>query len=358
MIEKLRSMIVLWGMLWQVVLAKITRFPRPVSVNYQITKRCNLSCPYCFADMESLKDVEDSDTEGVKETIDELYKYGCRHIILMGGEPLCRRDIGDIIRYIRSKWMRCEIVTNGYFVKDHIDDLKLCDSVCVSLDGPAELNDKIRGKGCHDKVIEALELLKAEGARTRIHTILTKVTYPEGPRYVAEIAKKYGVPFNVSMVMLRADKKADFMTLSEEQVQAFLKDYRRMRDEGYPVFSSNTCLEYMEKWPKPGDTVIYKSDDLTPEQWQWVVPCNYGRYNCFVDVDDRIYKCCLTWKNGFNWREVGMKACLEHIGKNLINCVSCRSIGDIDRALLLNFSALSTIKMVWAYMFSSRRMKR
>ena len=40
------------------------------------------------------------------------------------------------------------------------------------------------------------------------------------------------------------------------------------------------------------------------------------------------------------------------VGKNLINCVSCRSIGDIERAILLRFTSFDNIKMVFRYIAS------
>lgn len=346
---KVKEMISLGRMVWQVILAKVTKFPRPTSVNLQVTKYCNLNCPYCFADLETLKGVKELSTQETLETIDELYKYGCRHIILMGGEPLIRKDIGEVIRYIKSKRMRCEVVTNGYFVDRHIDDLKICDSVCISLDGPKEVNDRLRGDGCHDKVLNAISLLKSKKIKSRIHAILTRYNLEVGLPYIANIAKENGFPFNFSMIMLRHEKRPDYIHFTEEEIVKFLNQYKWYRDNGFPVFTSDSCFEYMLNWPKKGDCTIYVDDKLTPEQMRWVIPCNYGQYNAFVDVDGKVYKCCLTWKNGLNWREHGMKACLEHIGKNLIGCISCRSIGDIERALLLNFASVNNIRMVFKY---------
>ena len=338
--------------MWQIILAKLTKFPRPVSVNLQVTKYCNLNCPYCFADLETLKDLKELSTQETLETIDELYKYGCRHIILMGGEPLIRRDIGEIIRYIKSKWMRCEIVTNGYFVYRHIDDLKICDSVCISLDGPKEVNDQLRGNGCYDMALNAMSLLKNRKIKTRIHAILTRYNLEVGLPHIANIAKTFGFHFNFSMIMLRPEKRPDYINFTEEEIGKFLNEYKWYRDNGYPVFTSDTCFEYLFNWPKKGDYTIYIDDKLTPAQMRLVMPCNYGQYNAFVDVDGKVYKCCLTWKNGINWREYGMKACLEHVGKNLINCVSCRNIGDIERAILLRFTSFDNIKMVFRYIAS------
>ncbi|MBF0134701.1 MAG: radical SAM protein [Magnetococcales bacterium] len=352
MARTIRDLIVLIRIIIQVLRVKITRRARPVSVNLQVTKHCNLACSYCFADLESLATVKDPDTSEMMETIDELYRHGCRHIILMGGEPLIRKDIGTIIRHIKNRWMRCEIVTNGYYVAQHLEDLQACDSVCVSLDGLRESNDVVRGKGCHDTVVKAMDFLHAKGIKTRIHAIITRENLHSGSmRYIAELAARYGFAFNFSMAMLRPELRDDSIHFTEEEIQEIIAEYRQLRMDGFPVFTSERCLKYVAKWPKKGSYTIFEADSLTPEEKRWVMPCNYGRYNAFLDVDGSVYKCCLTWKNGLKWREHGMQACIDHVGRNLLHCVSCRSIGDIDRAMLLEFASLGNLRMVWNYLF-------
>ena len=124
----------------------------------------------------------------------------------MGGEPLIRKDIFELVTYIKSKWMRCEIVTNGYYIDRNIEALKLCDSVCLSIDGEKEANDLVRGEGCHDMVLEAMAILKANKVKVRIHSILTQHNIKTGLSYIAEKAKDFAFSFNFSMIMLRPGK--------------------------------------------------------------------------------------------------------------------------------------------------------
>ena len=55
--------------------------------------------------------------------------------------------------------MVCEIITNGYLTERYLDELALCDSVCVSLDGEKEGNDLNRGEGSFQKAVDAILLL-------------------------------------------------------------------------------------------------------------------------------------------------------------------------------------------------------
>src|SRR3989338_9644906 len=62
-LNNIRQTMILGRMGWQVLLAKITHKPKPVSTNLQVTKVCNLDCPYCFADLHSLTKVTDPSTK-------------------------------------------------------------------------------------------------------------------------------------------------------------------------------------------------------------------------------------------------------------------------------------------------------
>ena len=86
-------------------------------VNLLVTKFCNLSCFYCYAeDILNKKDVEEFSLENLKDIIDQAYDAGCRWINILGGEPLLRNDIEELIDYIHQKGMFIEMTTNGYYV--------------------------------------------------------------------------------------------------------------------------------------------------------------------------------------------------------------------------------------------------
>ena len=107
------------------VKAKVTKKRIPVRVNLLVTKFCNLSCFYCYAeDILNKKDVPEFSLEDLKDIIDQVYESGCRWINILGGEPLLRNDIEEIIDYMKQKGMLVEMTTNGYFIKKRISALK------------------------------------------------------------------------------------------------------------------------------------------------------------------------------------------------------------------------------------------
>jgi MoaA/NifB/PqqE/SkfB family radical SAM enzyme len=79
--------------------------------------------------------------------IDELGALGCRRIAILGGEPLLRPDLGQLIERIRARRMSCVLTSNGTLVSKHIDRLRQLSTLVLSLDGPEPANDAQRAWG-------------------------------------------------------------------------------------------------------------------------------------------------------------------------------------------------------------------
>jgi 7,8-dihydro-6-hydroxymethylpterin dimethyltransferase len=66
----------------------------------EVTARCNLNCPFCFA--QSGRESPDPTLECLSESFKDLIKKGCTFIQLSGGEPTLRDDLPSIIAAARS----------------------------------------------------------------------------------------------------------------------------------------------------------------------------------------------------------------------------------------------------------------
>ena len=95
----------------------------------------------------------------LQNVVDEAHKYGAS-VTIRGGEPFLYSHIIDLLAYIKSKGMYASVETNGTLLKKHAESLvKLrLDSLLISVDGPEEIHDYVRGvKGAFAQIREGLE---------------------------------------------------------------------------------------------------------------------------------------------------------------------------------------------------------
>ncbi len=127
-----------------------------------ITNRCTLRCKHCFVYREGNPNerIAEMDTPTMLKKLSELQKlHGIQGIVWMGGEPLLRPDV--LSEGIRL-FARNTVTTNGT-----LDLIELPDcTYVISIDGPPELNDSIRGKGTFKKVMETLARVPKEFGST------------------------------------------------------------------------------------------------------------------------------------------------------------------------------------------------
>ncbi len=141
---------------------------------YNITDKCNLKCPHCFAEDKR----KELNTDECKEVLRQAKENGCVRVILCGKEPLLRKDIFDILSYIRALDMDVELMTNGVLINQSIIN-KLQNvgvkRVQISIDGFEKTHDKIRGKkGAFQAAINSIRLLLENGFKTSVNTVILR----------------------------------------------------------------------------------------------------------------------------------------------------------------------------------------
>ncbi len=137
---------------------------RPFIFHFLTTLKCNCYCETCLWKDNTVKD--ELSLQEIKRIYSEAKEAGFIVTILWGGEPLIRKDITEIIKFIKkeSKLAIVGIVTNGWFLPEKIkefgDDI---DFILISLDSPkAEEHDKIRGlSGLYEKIMNSITFIKA-----------------------------------------------------------------------------------------------------------------------------------------------------------------------------------------------------
>jgi radical SAM protein with 4Fe4S-binding SPASM domain len=149
----------------------------PLSVLWDITYECNLSCPHCLS-VSGKAQKDELSLEEVKAVIDQMAAQKVFTITFCGGEPLIRGDIFDIFEYVTQYDMGIKLSTNGTLITEktmkHFEEYNVF-AVQVSIDGCEETHDAFRKKrGAYKKSISALRLLAEAGYYTVVAPVLTK----------------------------------------------------------------------------------------------------------------------------------------------------------------------------------------
>lgn len=161
-----------------------------------VTNRCNLKCTHCSVDANGGCNENDLSTEKWKSIIDKLVGLNLIEVTISGGEPLVRKDIFEIAKYVKEKLkVKLQLMTNGTLIsEDNIDELvNVFDSFSVSLDGVDEDScAPVRGKGTFGRAMNGIELLKSRGV-TKLSISFTKVKQNEDKvDAFNELAKRLG----------------------------------------------------------------------------------------------------------------------------------------------------------------------
>lgn len=143
---------------------------------WEMTMGCNLRCKHCASSCKGR--LEDELTE--QEAMDVTRQIISMHpdwISLSGGEPLLRSDWAELTKTLKEHHIGVRMITNGTLLdKAAAGQMKASgiDLVSISIDGPEEIHDGIRGKGVYHKVREAFSYLQNAGITCGVNTTVIK----------------------------------------------------------------------------------------------------------------------------------------------------------------------------------------
>ena len=174
------------------LLQKFFRVSTPLSVTFLTTHFCNFDCDTCDVKRFPGKDIG---TAQFLELIDQVAEAGAIRISFTGGgEPLMRRDLGELIGRAKKHKLIVSLVTNGYFIDKRLEDLKQLDLLLVSYD----LSKKLPGDQPSPlgKVLENAILAKESGIPVVLQSVLIRDTCLNLESFF-EISHRHGFVFSL-----------------------------------------------------------------------------------------------------------------------------------------------------------------
>jgi radical SAM protein with 4Fe4S-binding SPASM domain len=128
--------------------------------------------------LSEIREVVNEVSETIKEWKEEYEIEFSPSFNITGGEPFLRNDIIEILKEIRSRGFDIYILSNGILIDKErakiLSDLAIS-GVQVSIEGPEEIHEKIRGKGSFSSALKGVRHLLDQGITVTLNITLSDI---------------------------------------------------------------------------------------------------------------------------------------------------------------------------------------
>jgi radical SAM protein with 4Fe4S-binding SPASM domain len=262
----------------------------PHVVAWNLTKRCNLECAHCYISAgPSESAAAELDTADCLAIVDQLLAVNpAPLLILSGGEPLLRRDLGEIAHYASANGATVVVGTNGTLLTDE-RIATLTDAgvrgVAVSVDSlrPSYHDNFRRGRGALADVQAAVARLRAARLDFIVQTTVTRGNRAELGALVAWSADQGAVSFNCYF-LVPTGRGAALSDLSPADYEAVLTDLARWEHayRGRMLVRAKCAPHFMR--------LVHQTDPESPVlSYETRCPC--GTQYCRITPDGKVTPC-------------------------------------------------------------------
>jgi len=155
-------------------------------IQWHLTENCNLSCTHCYQGERGIEELTLSELKAVvQEVSDMLSDWTGIHGVefspsfnVTGGEPFLRRDLFEVLGELKKHYFGIHLLTNGTMVSGararRLADLGV-DGVQVSIEGPEEVHDAIRGAGSFIASTAGIERLIDAGLSVTLNVTVSRL---------------------------------------------------------------------------------------------------------------------------------------------------------------------------------------
>ncbi len=305
--------------------------PTPLWVMLYLTRRCNLSCKYCYTKDNSAPEL---DTIQIYRVIDKLQSLGCSVVGLFGGEPTLRRDLPEIVNYAYKKGMITHLSTNGTMLTlPYIEKLARAglDIFNLSIDSVYEYDVSHKDYTTQKKVLsDLIEMRKEYGFEINAAFVLSRMNYDIAVNTV-KLMHKNKIPIAIALITrntgnpkAKQDENLFFKTPEDKRnLYRVLDELIEMKKKRYAIINS---IRYFSDSKKHVDGK-YNDWNCIAGKYTFSVESNGEFQICsglpsekvsIFDIDKDYYKRFEESRNKrlSVCRKICMTACMYETGQN------------------------------------------
>ena len=303
---------------------KALRLNTPLSVQLDLTYRCNERCVHCYLDHN---DKGEMTTAEIKRLLEEMAEAGVFILTISGGEIFLRKDLFEILEHARRRLTFCvKLKTNAILIREReaarIRELGV-ESIQISIySHRPEVHDAITLiPGSLKRSLDAIRFLKSQGLRVIMANVLMTQNVGDYPG-VRALAAELGVECTLDPTitpMMDGDRSVLSLGVDRAALRQVFRDGALVGDVD----------EFCAVAEKPGD------DELNSR------PCSAGHTTCYVSPYGDVFPCVQfplptgnvrrqrfldIWRHSEQMNDV--RSIRMH---DLTTCTSCTHVGNCTR---------------------------
>jgi radical SAM protein with 4Fe4S-binding SPASM domain len=248
----------------------------PLSVQLDLTYRCNERCIHCYLDHEDHGEMTTAEILGL---LDQLAAAGVFFLNVSGGEIFMRPDLFTIIEHARKLQFSVKLKTNGVMIREakarRIAALGV-EAVQISLySHDAATHDEItKLRGSFKRTVEGARLLRDAGVKVIFANVLMQQNadhYKQVQALAAEMGIRYEVDATITP-MMDGDRGIVALNMDGGRLAAIMHDTTLLGDQAERLLAAPSG-------PNPLDEA-YKT-----------LPCSAGHTACYVSPYGDVFPC-------------------------------------------------------------------
>jgi radical SAM protein with 4Fe4S-binding SPASM domain len=303
--------------------AKAQKLNIPLSVQVDLTYRCNERCVHCYLDHD---DHGEMTTAEIKHLLDEMADAGVFILTLSGGEIFLRKDFFELLEHARRLMFCVKLKSNAVLVREReaarLRDLNI-ESIQVSIySHRPEVHDAITLiPGSLKRSLDAIRFLKSQGLKVIIANVLMTQNMQDYSG-VRALAKELGVECTLDPTvtpMMDGNRSTVDLGVGHSVLHQVFRDTSLVGDiDEFCAIPPAAGEDELESTPcSAGHTACYVSPygDVFPCV-QFPLPTGNVRQQPFIDI----------WRHSDQMNEVRSIRL-----KDLGTCSSCSHVSNCTR---------------------------
>ena len=169
----------------------------------EITQTCNMKCLHCYEGDVHKSDADVLNVKEWKSVVEQLAAQNINRLIIIGGEPGCHKNLGEIMEYASQYQFKTILFTNASLLSKELMDCIIKNNIIVKVSvygNCAEVHDRITNiDGSFEKLSKTVKYLVDNGVHVEAAIIImheNQTSLNETIEFVKSIGmhyKKYDV---------------------------------------------------------------------------------------------------------------------------------------------------------------------